>query len=74
VARHYGVCTDRYKLIHYYNDDEWELFDLKADPDEMKSVYNSPEYAQVQKQMLAELRELREQYEVPENNCMPEDK
>jgi arylsulfatase A-like enzyme len=72
VARHYGVCTDRYKLIHYYNNDEWELFDLKTDPGEMKSIYGSPEYVQVQKQMLAELRELRAQYEVPENNCMPE--
>ena len=30
VKRHYGVRTDRYKLIHFYYDiDEWELYDLE---------------------------------------------
>ena len=33
VKRHYGIRTERYKLIHFYNDiDEWELYDLKTDP------------------------------------------
>ncbi len=33
VRPHYGVVTDRYKLIHYYNTDvdEWELMDLQKD-------------------------------------------
>src|SRR5690625_2168299 len=32
VKRHYGIRTDRYKLIHFYNDiDEWELYDLQED-------------------------------------------
>ena len=48
VKRHYGISTERYKLIHYYYDiDEWELFDLAADPMEMKNVYNDPSYASV---------------------------
>lgn len=48
VKRHYGISTERYKLIHFYNDiDEWELFDLKKDPMEMKNVYNDPSYAKV---------------------------
>ena len=35
VKRHYGVRTDRYKLIHFYNDiNWWELYDLQADPSE----------------------------------------
>jgi arylsulfatase A-like enzyme len=42
VQRHYGVRTDRYKLIHYYQIDEWELFDLENDPIEMQSVYEDP--------------------------------
>ena len=43
VKRHYGVRTDDYKLIHFYNDvDEWELYDLKKDPHEMCNVYNDP--------------------------------
>ena len=42
VRRHYGVRTDRHKLIHYYNLGEWELFDLAKDPNELKSVYDYP--------------------------------
>ena len=48
VKRHYGISTERYKLIHYYYDiDEWELFDLSADPMEMKNVYDDPSYSSV---------------------------
>lgn len=59
VQRHYGVRTERYKLIYYYLIDEWELFDLKNDPGEMKSVYNDPRYADVVKEMKTELNRLR---------------
>ena len=52
----------RYKLIHYYDLDEWELFDLDRDPNEMQSVYGDPEYRDVQAGMLERLGELREQY------------
>jgi arylsulfatase A-like enzyme len=63
VKRHYGVRTERYKLIHFYNDiDEWELYDLKNDPDEMRSVYNDPAYADVVKELTAELKQLRAKY------------
>ncbi len=62
VARHYGVRTDRYKLINYYQVGEWELFDLEKDPHEMKSVYGSEDYADVQKELETELTRLRKQY------------
>jgi len=62
VARHYGVRTDRYKLIHYYRRGEWELFDLKKDPHELNSVYGDEEYADVQQELKAELDRLREKY------------
>ena len=63
VKRHYGIATSRYKLIHYYYDvDEWELFDLEKDPHEMKSVYDDPAYADVQKMLHERLLELRKQY------------
>jgi arylsulfatase A-like enzyme len=40
VKRHYGIRTDRYKLIHFYNDiDQWEFYDLKVDPHEMNNMY-----------------------------------
>ncbi|MAG55657.1 MAG: sulfatase [Planctomycetes bacterium] len=62
VNRHYGVRTDRYKLIHYYRLGEWELFDLQTDPDELRSVHESPEYASIRKELEAELIRLREHY------------
>lgn len=44
VKRHYGIRTDRYKLIHFYNDiDKWELYDLDQDPKEMENIYNDPD-------------------------------
>ena len=62
VPFHYGVRTDRYKLIYYYQINEWELFDLKSDPDEMKSVYADPEYANIVKRLTQELKRLRTHY------------
>jgi arylsulfatase A-like enzyme len=66
VARHEGVKTERHKLIHFYEKDEWELFDLRKDPDEMKSVYGDPDHAKVQARLLKELERLKKEYEVPE--------
>jgi arylsulfatase A-like enzyme len=63
VKRHYGVATDRYKLIHFYYDtDEWEMYDLEADPHEMQNVYNDPEYASVREELHGQLDNLREKY------------
>ena len=64
VQRHYGVRTQRHKLIHFYKIDEWELYDLKNDPDEMKSVYGDSQYARVEAELKAELRRLRKHYRV----------
>jgi arylsulfatase A-like enzyme len=63
VKRHYGVATERYKLMHFYYDtDEWEMYDLETDPQEMKNIYNDPAYADVQKMMHERLAELRTKY------------
>ncbi|QDT39177.1 sulfatase family protein [Stratiformator vulcanicus] len=67
VRRHYGVRTDRYKLIHFYNIDEWELYDLKTDPDEHNSVYGDEEFAEVVDRLKHRLTELQEQYQVPDD-------
>jgi arylsulfatase A-like enzyme len=66
VARHYGVTNGHHKLIHFYQKKEWELFDLKKDPNEMKSVHGDPNYAAVQKEMEIELARLRKEFKVPE--------
>jgi arylsulfatase A-like enzyme len=62
VQKHYGVRTKTHKLIYYYPIDEWELFDLVADPGERKSVYSDPKYADVVKTLKAELDRLRKHY------------
>lgn len=60
VKRHYGIRTDRYKLIHFYNDiDCWELYDLQNDPTEMNNLYGQPgtkELAQGLKKRLIDLQ------------------
>jgi arylsulfatase A-like enzyme len=76
VAAHYGVRTQRFKLIFYYGlglgapgaldeplPPEWELFDLEKDPREMNNVYGDPAYADTVKELKAELRRLKEQLE-----------
>ena len=44
VARHEGVKTARHKLIHFFDKGEWELFDLKNDPDETTNLATNPNY------------------------------
>ena len=63
VARHYGIRTDRYTLAHFPDHDEWELFDLEADPNQLTSVYGNAEYAEVQEYLKQRLGELQEYYE-----------
>ncbi len=68
VQRHYGVRTERYKLIYFYLLDEWELFDLEEDPNELNSVYDDPQYASIVTDMKIELQRLRNELNVPEDN------
>jgi arylsulfatase A-like enzyme len=71
VRRQYGVRTKRYKLIHFYEVGEWELYDLARDPDEMVSVYGDPAYADVLARLEDELAALRERYAVPAEDPVP---
>ena len=59
--------TDRYKLVHFYEPDidDWELFDLKTDPHELRSVYDDPAYAGVVAELKRELARLRSELAVP---------
>jgi arylsulfatase A-like enzyme len=61
VRPHYGVVTERYKLVHYYKPDvdDWELLDLEKDPLETKNFYADPAYGETVKQLQAELQRLR---------------
>ncbi|MDE6503313.1 MAG: DUF4976 domain-containing protein, partial [Muribaculaceae bacterium] len=66
VKRHYGVRTDRYKLMHFYNDiDCWELYDLQEDPLEMKNIYGDPGTEEVTASLKRRLKELQQEYNDP---------
>jgi arylsulfatase A-like enzyme len=62
VAKHYGVRTDRYTLVHFYTSDEWELFDRQQDPQQLRSVYSDPAHAKTVAELKAELERLRIQF------------
>ena len=63
VKRHYGIRTDDFKLIHFYNDiDQWEMYDVKKDPKEMSNIYDSEEYASTRESLLDLLRDVQKQY------------
>jgi arylsulfatase A-like enzyme len=63
VPRHYGVRNERYKLMHFYQFDEWEFYDLETDPDELQNRYEDPEYADEVAAMKVELERLRTVYD-----------
>lgn len=63
VRRHYGIRTSDCKLIHFYNDiDEWEMYDMNADPHEMRNVYDDPAYAQKREEMHRILQQVQQEY------------
>ena len=64
VAAHDGVRSERYKLMHFTDDDAWNLFDLEKDPMELKSVADDPAYAEVLAKMKKRYHEQREKYQM----------
>ncbi|MEN8773969.1 MAG: sulfatase [Akkermansiaceae bacterium] len=65
VPQHFGVRTETHKLFYLPETKEWQLFDLVKDPQEMKSIHDSPAYAKVKQELTQEFHRLREQYEAP---------
>lgn len=67
VRPHYGVVTDRYKLVHYYKPDvdDWELYDLQANPSETRNFIADPAYAATVAGLRRELARLRRELKVP---------
>jgi arylsulfatase A-like enzyme len=67
VRPHHGVVTDRYKLVHFdINDvEEWELFDRKTDPQELKNIYKDPANTAIIAELKTELARLKSELKVP---------
>lgn len=71
VVPHYGVRTERYKLIHHYDtawggEPAWELIDLETDPQERRNRYDDPANAEVIEELRGELERLRTELGVAE--------
>jgi len=67
VPRHYGVITERHKLMHAYKPyDYWQLFDRQEDPHELTSFYEDSSYAKTRETLEAELARLRAELQVTE--------
>jgi len=65
VAKHYGIRTDTHKLIHFYESDTWELYDLTNDPHEITNQYDDPKRAKVIAELKLELRTLQTRFGDP---------
>jgi arylsulfatase A-like enzyme len=72
VPGNYGIRTDRWKLIYYYGKPlgmsgahppdttpEWELYDMRSDPREMRNLYGDPKHQGVVRELKAELDRLQ---------------
>lgn len=65
IQKHDGVITARYKLLHFYDINEWEFYDIQRDPKEMHNEYDNPNYKNEISTLKKELLQLRKKYEVP---------
>lgn len=63
VLPHLGIRGERYKLIYFYTVNEWELYDLKKDKEELHNLINSPKHQTLVQQLKVELNKLRDQYD-----------
>ena len=71
VPAHFGIRSDRYKLIFFYGANAngrgrrtpaaWEFYDLQVDPQEMQNEYGNPKYGQTIAEMKVQLKETREE-------------
>jgi arylsulfatase A-like enzyme len=62
VPQHNGVRTEHFTLAHYFETDEWDLFDLQKDPEQLHSVYTDSVYTTTVKDLKAEIERLRRLY------------
>lgn len=62
VPCHFGIRTDRFKLIRYPDTNDWELFDIKADPREANNLADDPAHARLRRNMERLLWSTQEEY------------
>ena len=62
VKRHLGIRTAAHKLIHFYDDGVWELYDLENDKHELNNIYGKPGTEEITEILKTKLVELQKQY------------
>jgi arylsulfatase A-like enzyme len=62
VFPHLGVRNEQYKLIYFYTINEWELYDLKKDPNEQNNLINNPAYQRQIRLLKEELNRQKKHY------------
>lgn len=62
VARHDGVTDGRFKLVHFYELGDWELYDLRSDTSEVRNRYGDPALEDAQQRLETLLQAHREEY------------
>lgn len=66
VPQHFGVRTQTQKIFYLPATDQWQMFDLENDPQELTNVYDDPSYSAARTKLLAEYDRLRQLYKAPE--------
>ena len=69
VRAHYGVKMGDYKLMCFYKEGKWELFNLADDPEELNNIYGKTGTEKITEELKAELERLQEVYDVPKYLC-----
>ena len=58
---HYGVRTNTHKLIYFWKKDQWECYDLVADPQEMRNIYSDLKAQKIVASLKRELYRLKKE-------------
>ena len=45
------VRTEDWKLVHFVDHDEGQLFDLNEDPEEVENLWHDPDYREVKRDL-----------------------
>ena len=53
--------TETHKLIYFWKKDQWELFDLRKDPDELHNLYDDPAQQPLVAKLKTELYRLKKE-------------
>ena len=60
VPKHYAIRSESHKLIHYYQFDEWEFFDLNKDPLEKNNLHSDELQRETLDRLMEDMKSVRQ--------------